>query len=159
MNFVRISDSDFDLDTISWVTPRLAVTDVHYVPTDSFRRSYRHRLLASYNIYRLNRDSGHQARILLGYPLSAHGQVLETMGSRNEILENPGVMEAIDILYYDPRSQTKAKRGCLSKNGGGRLRQRFPTVIKRLNRTYDTCGMSGPEIINLLPKDFNKYQT
>ena len=29
MNFVRISDSDFDLDTISWVTPRLAVTDVN----------------------------------------------------------------------------------------------------------------------------------
>ncbi len=29
MNFVRISDSDFNLDTISWVTPRLAVTDVN----------------------------------------------------------------------------------------------------------------------------------
>ncbi len=29
MNFVRISDSDFDLDTVSWVTSRLAVTDVH----------------------------------------------------------------------------------------------------------------------------------
>ena len=29
MNFVRISDSDFDLDTVSWVTPRLAVTDVN----------------------------------------------------------------------------------------------------------------------------------
>ena len=29
MNFVRISDSDFDLDTISWVTSRLAVTDMY----------------------------------------------------------------------------------------------------------------------------------
>jgi protein-tyrosine phosphatase len=29
MNFVRISDSEFNLDTISWVTPRLAVTDVN----------------------------------------------------------------------------------------------------------------------------------
>ncbi len=29
MNFVRISDAGFDLDTISWVTPRLAVTDVN----------------------------------------------------------------------------------------------------------------------------------
>ena len=29
MNFVRISDADFNLDTISWVTPRLAVTDMY----------------------------------------------------------------------------------------------------------------------------------
>ena len=26
MNFVRISDSEFNLDTISWVTPRLAAS-------------------------------------------------------------------------------------------------------------------------------------
>ena len=29
MNFLRISGSDFNLDTISWITPRLAVTDVN----------------------------------------------------------------------------------------------------------------------------------
>jgi len=29
MSFVTISDSDFNLDTISWITPRLAVTDVN----------------------------------------------------------------------------------------------------------------------------------
>ena len=29
MHFVRINYDDFNLDTISWITPRLAVTDVH----------------------------------------------------------------------------------------------------------------------------------
>jgi len=29
MNFARIGDTGFDLDTISWVTPRLAVTDMY----------------------------------------------------------------------------------------------------------------------------------
>lgn len=33
MNFVRVSDAQFDLDTISWVTPRLAVTDMNGAQT------------------------------------------------------------------------------------------------------------------------------
>ena len=33
MNFVRVSDAQFELDTISWVTPRLAVTDMNGAQT------------------------------------------------------------------------------------------------------------------------------
>lgn len=121
-----------------------------------FREFYRHLIASPLRIY----DTyGKQLTLLLLYtePHKRSEFLREIMGVQ-ELAMNQGVMEAIHIIYWDSERQ-RPKIGAVSKNlsSAGTLR-RFIALMNQFNRTYDLQGMTGEQIIALLPqKEFERW--
>lgn len=123
--------------------------DYHYIPSSAGFRSDRHLLSGPYKLYAMH---GERARLLLHPPVHQHGQFVYDLGWRNELVRNRGLIEAIDLLYWNPRTR-RPKRGATTASNAGNLR-RFIAVIQQLDFNYDLFGMTGPEIVALLPDEF-----
>lgn len=123
--------------------------DYHYIPAKNGYQSDRHLLSGPYKLYALH---GEHARLLLFPPVHQHGRFIFDLGWRRELVLNRGLIEAIDLLYWNPRTR-RPRRGATTGSNPGNLR-RFITVIQQLDFNYDLFGMSGQEIVELLPEEF-----
>jgi hypothetical protein len=65
-------------------------------------------------------------------------------------------MEAANLLYIGKRD-SKPKSGAISKNKAGTV-YRFIDVIQQLDLNYDLYSMTGEEVLQLLPAEFNKWK-
>jgi len=122
--------------------------------TRNFRRYYRHLLAGPYRIYRTHRDNPERAMILLCGPLSAPGDIVEQLASRQEIITNKGIVETATLLYYDKKSG-KPKRGAAGK-GAGSCR-RLVSLMGQLDLTWDLYTMTSTEILSMLAGEFNIF--
>jgi hypothetical protein len=127
--------------------------DYRHVPDFSFRYRYRHLLYGPYAVYR--RHKGHAILVLSG-PLHIEQAVYQEITSRLDLIASRGVMEAVNALYLD-RRRGVPKRGVQSTAQPGTLR-RFVRVLQQLDVTYDIYGMSGKEIVDLLPPEFDPWR-
>jgi hypothetical protein len=126
--------------------------DYHYIPAKSGYQSDRHLLSGPYKLYALH---GVRARLLLHPPVHQHGRFVFDLGWRRELILNRGLIEAIDLLYWNEKSR-RPKRGATTGSKPGNLR-RFIAVIQQLDFNYDLFGMTGPEILDLLPGEFEAW--
>ncbi len=117
---------------------------------------YRHLLAGPYYIYNAHKDNPNRALVVLCTPLSAPGDIVEQIASRQDIVRFPSLMEVATILYFD-RSTNRPKRGAASKGTGGTAR-RFVDVLKQFDLTFDFYGMSSDQILDLLPAEFNRFR-
>lgn len=131
--------------------------DDHYVfqpddqPSD-YRRLYRHLLYLPYHIVRTHMGQG--GRSLMTGPVNTHGDMMEQIGSRQDIVSSRSIMEAVDLLYLvRADGQVGLKRGATNRNRGGTVR-RFVSVIQQLDSTYDLHALTGDQIVRLLPPEF-----
>jgi hypothetical protein len=124
-----------------------------YVPSQDYRYRYRHLVRAAVQMVRWH---GEGARVLLSLPLHRHGEIMEQVASRNEFIENPGVIGALDRLYYDVDREC-LKKGVTNRNRPGSLK-RFVDVVQQLDLTYDLFSMTGREIVSLLPPEFDAWE-
>ena len=92
---------------------------------------------------------------LLAGPLDTPGDVVEQLASRQEIVTCPGVMEAVTTLYLDRRTG-QLKRGASSKGMPGTAR-RLPTVLRQFDMTWDLFSLTGAEVLQLLPREFEPF--
>jgi hypothetical protein len=121
---------------------------------DHFRHYYRHLLAGAYTLFRQYRDG---AGVLLAGAVDKFDDFNEQLASRQEFVSNAGIIEAVDLLYYDQGSD-RPKRGAASnKRRPGTLR-RFVDVIQQLDLTYDLYSLTGPELLKLLPPEFNRWR-
>lgn len=127
--------------------------DYHYIPTDSGWKRDRHLLATSYKLFLLH---GINARLLLHAPVHEHGAFIYDLAFRRDLISNKGLIEAIDLLYWDVK-RAKPKRGVNATRGPGTLR-RLITVIQQLDLNYDLYGMRAEEILRLLPPEFDKWK-
>lgn len=118
-----------------------------------FQRYYRHVLAGS---YRIRRQHGSSGKVFLCGDISVFDDFNEQLASRMELISNRAVVEAADVLYFDPARQ-KAKRGAGTKDRAGTLR-RFVTVLQQFDLTYDLYSMNGKELLELLPGEFEKWR-
>jgi hypothetical protein len=125
--------------------------DYHYIPADLRRGRDRHLLANPYRLFQLH---GEHARVLLYPPIHQHGQFVYDLGYRRDFLTNRGLIEAIDTLYWNPRTK-RPKRGAASDRPGS-LR-RLIAVLQQLELNYDLYGMSAREILELLPHEFDAW--
>lgn len=124
-----------------------------YVLSADFRNAYRHLIAGPLETYAL---SGESASLLLaGSAVDTPGDAYEQLASRREIRTNRGVMDAAHRLYFDDEKGAR-KRGATSTGGRGSIR-RFIQLIQQLDLTYDIYGMSGEEILGLLPSEFDSW--
>ena len=126
--------------------------DYHYIPARSGYRSDRHLLSGPFKLYALH---GERARLLLYPPVHQHGRFIFDLGWRRELILNRGLVEAIDLLYWNARTR-RPKRGATAGSKPGNLR-RFIAVVQQLDFNYDLFGMTGPEILALLPAEFETW--
>lgn len=129
-----------------------------YIYDPSWNRYYRHLLAFPCIIYS---NLGEKAKIFLRGSISERGELVEQLASVQDLQRNPGVVEAITTLYLNPMTN-ELKKGAgskpnIEKNLGGQAR-RLREVLKQFALTYDLYGMNGMQIINLLPKEFERWK-
>lgn len=129
-----------------------------YVYDHSWKRYYRHLIAFPCLVFSTLGENG---RVFLRGKISERGEIVEQLASVQEVQRNPGVIEAITILYYDP-IKDDVVRGAASKPNenkdiGGQAR-RLREVLGQFALTFDLNAMSGPDIVNLLPKEFDRWK-
>jgi hypothetical protein len=138
---------------------RRALADTHYILAShdghyDWRTYYRHLLATPYDILR---RYGESAGVLLCGPVHSHGDWLEQLGSRQELITSEGLISAVNALYLNPAAEPNRpcwKRGSLaSADRAGSLR-RFIKIVAQLDLTYDLYGMEAGQILGLLPAEF-----
>jgi hypothetical protein len=120
---------------------------------DHFRHYYRHLLAGPYRVLRIHPEG---ARALLSNPVDEAGDFNEQVASRLELVTNRAFVGAIDTLYFDA-TKDKPKRGALNRKKPGTLR-RLIDLHGQLDLTYDLYSLSTAQLLNLLPREFNKWQ-
>lgn len=127
--------------------------DYHYIPGGDGWTRDRHLLAGP---YKLVRQHGEHARVLLYPPLHQHGNFIYQIGTRQEIVANRGLIEAIHLLYWNARTR-RPKRGATTESRPGSL-QRLIAVVQQLELNYDLYGMTAGEILGLLPGEFDLFR-
>ena len=115
-------------------------------------------MMGAYLVYTVYGWGDELSKLLLQTALSVESHFHHQIATRQSFITNRGIMEALHILYYNDL-ENKPKRGpIMNKNAPGSL-YRFVNVIQQLDVTYDLYSMSGPEIVSLLPKEFDHWKT
>jgi hypothetical protein len=75
------------------------------------------------------------------------------------VITNCSLIEVVDTLYFDPESPGagRPKRGALTRSRAGNLR-RLISVIQQFDLTYDLYAMTSAQILDLLPKEFERWR-
>jgi len=127
--------------------------DYHYIPSDSGWQRDRHLLAGPCKLFALHRQN---ARLLLHPPVHQHGAFVYDLGFRRDLITNKGLIEAIDLLYWDARRK-RPKRGATTTSRPGNLR-RLIALVQQLDFNYDLYGMNAAEILHLLPPEFDAWK-
>jgi hypothetical protein len=114
---------------------------------------YRHLLAGPVQIF----DSyGNTSQILLSGDTAVMGDYIEQLAGRIYITSSKGNVQAVDLLYWDSEKKQPIQ-GSTSRKKPGNIR-RFADIINQFRLTYDLTLMDGFEIVELLPKEFDKYR-
>lgn len=129
--------------------------DYHYIPalTDRWNGD-RHLLAGPCGLFALH---GLHARLLLYPAVHEHGAFVYDLGWHRDLITNRGLIEAIDILYWDSK-RGRPRRGATTRSRPGNLR-RLITVVQQLDFNYDLSGMTAVEILALLPAEFDPWRS
>lgn len=128
--------------------------DAHYIVNEAHGRIYRHLLRQP---VRILRDMPRHNALLLETPLHIHGDIMEQLGGRLNLLRLPAVAEAAERMYFDP-VKGKPKPNIVPKDARpGDLRNRLVSRINQLELTYDVGSLDGSELIALLGHEFSHW--
>lgn len=127
--------------------------DYRHIPDFGYRYRHRHLLYGPYQVYRRH---GSLSVLLLSGPLNSESAVYHEIASRQDLIANKGVIEATFSLYMDRKRGTPKLGSQDSKGPPGSIR-RFVRVLQQLDVNYDIYGMSGKDMIDLLPSEFDEW--
>jgi hypothetical protein len=128
--------------------------DSRHILDIGYRLYYYHLLFGPYHIYRLH---GERAPLLLSSPLYETSKYYLELSARQGFITNKGVIEAASLLYFDPVSG-KPKRGAAVTTRKPGTLLRFIDVVQQLDLTYDLYSITGEEVLNLLPSEFEEWR-
>lgn len=134
---------------------RKVLKRARYIPeVDNWRLYYRHLLLGPYLVYRAHLDKPERAMGLLCKSPHIFTDVDEQISASQELVTNTAVVELVTKLYYNPETKN-LKRGAQTKGLGSP--RRLVTILDQFSLTWDLYTASTDEILNLLPKEFEKF--
>lgn len=125
----------------------------HIPNVQHWGRYYRHLIAAP---YRLKHELGALAGIYLTGLPNRQGDLFEQLASTQEIATCRGIIEAASEMYYE-QDQKRIKKGAVTQNKPGNVRRFARAIIPQFQLTYDLNTMSGKQIIQLLPSEFNSW--
>lgn len=121
----------------------------------NFRRYYRHRICGPVSRVR---NLGEHAKILLHGLPSTLTDWEEQAASRYETGGNPGIAEALCLLYWDENTDSPKIGAAPNKKNPGTLR-RFGDIMRQFALTYDLSAIDAAGLIDLLPKEFDRWRS
>lgn len=125
-----------------------------YILSREYKNHYRHLIRTPCLMYHIH---GKNARPLIAGKLTAHGEAAEQLASRQHLFGNRPLFEALDRLYItESGKEWHVKRGARGKDGGSM--RRIGKVMRQFDLTYDFHDMTGSQILDLLPAEFDKYK-
>lgn len=127
--------------------------DYHYIPSREGWHKERHLLAGPFRMFALH---GRNARLLLYPHVDQHGAFIYELGFRRDLITNRGLIEAIDLLYWDAK-RARPKRGATTTSRPGNLR-RLIAVVQQLDFNFDLFGMRAEEILQILPPEFDAWK-
>ena len=127
-------------------------TDRYLLQLDNHRTRYRHLVRTAWSLVRVH-DSA--ARFMLGGPLHVHGEAAEQLGAYQDVITCKPLITAIASLAWDVE-RARLKRG-FGGSGPGSAR-RVPVVAKQFRLTYDLDSMRPEQILDLLPREFERFR-
>lgn len=127
--------------------------DYRHIPDFSYRYRHRHLLYGPYQVYRRH---GVLSVLLLSGPVNSESAIYHEIASRQDLIANKGVIEATLSLYMD-RKRGAPKHGCQDPKGPPGSIRRLVRVLQQLDVNYDVYGMSGKDIVGLLPNEFDAW--
>lgn len=140
--------------------PRAAA---RWIASTDYDRYYRHQLAGPWSIYHAHRDNPARALSLLCTPVTKPGDLVEQIASRQELVSNPGLVETVTRLYYDPE-KAKHRSGHSSYykiNGKSRGRpgtiRRFIEVMDQLDLIWDLYATPVDDLMELIPDEFDRF--
>lgn len=128
--------------------------DYRHVPDFGYRFRHRHLLFGPFDVYR--RHGIRSILLLTGLP-SSESAIYHEIAARMDLIANRGVIDAAMLMYFDPR-RLEPKRGVQAARAAPGTIRRFVRVLQQLDMTYDIYGLSGREILDLLPEEFDRWQ-
>jgi hypothetical protein len=123
-----------------------------YIPSNDYKVHYRHLLKTPFLIFLSHGISG---RLLLSNPVYKAGEINEQIASRQKIVGSSGVMQALDLLFFDEKTQAPRKGITTRKTIKPGTLDRFWRVLSQLELTYDVQSLKSADLIDLLPKEFD----
>jgi hypothetical protein len=120
-----------------------------------FRRYYRHLLAGPYFVYRAHSENPARAFGILAGELDTPGEVYEQIVARQELVSIGAVVETATKLYFNPDTKT-IKKGAAGKGGGSA--RRLADILNQFDVTWDLATMESDDILNMLPREFDKFR-
>jgi hypothetical protein len=130
--------------------------DYRHILEPGYRHGHRHLLGGAYLVYTVYGWGEEFSKLMLSTPLTTESQFHHELAARQHFVTNRGILESVYSLYFDKPTQ-KPKRGSLMKNTPGTL-YRFIDVVQQLDLTYDLYSMTGEQILQLLPGEFDRWR-
>ena len=137
---------------------RVLRKEYHYLLSSDYRHYYRHLIRSPWQLFRVH---GEAAKFVLiapresTYPLSVHGEILEQMGGRQQVLGSRSIMAAANRLYFDAR-KGRPRTGVAGNSRGSA--RRFGLVLRQLDLTYDPAAMTDESFSAILPTEFDRFK-
>lgn len=126
----------------------------NYVLSEDYKHRYRHSVFMT---WQLVSAFGEDARFLLSKNLSVRGELIEQLMARQYYLGCEGVMRAASQIYFD--NETKSfKKGSAGRTSPGCV-SRFVIWLQQLEINYDLFTMNRDDLIQLMPKEFDRFKT
>ena len=123
---------------------------------EDYRKYYRHLLLGPWNIYKQHKGDIDTISGILCGEIHTPGDVYEQLASRQEWITSSQIQKAVTKLYYDHNNMS-LKKGSGGKGGGSA--RRLSDVLKQFNMNYDFYAIKSDDLINLLPKEFDRFKS
>lgn len=124
--------------------------NVHYIYDPKNRGFYRNAAFASYSLVRAHGPTA--SSVLLG--MDTFGEAAENWLGRQRLRENKALFETFVRLYMD--KSNKLKYGARGR-GAGSI-NRLGIVLRQYSKTYDVSYLTGSEIYDLLPPEFDRFR-
>ncbi|WOJ92928.1 hypothetical protein R0135_14195 [Congregibacter variabilis] len=119
---------------------------------DNWRRYYRHYLASIWRVYDSHRDKEDELVVLLTGAVNTPGELWAQIAATQTLITNPSMIDAVYHLYWDKTSRQR-KRGA-----GGNSPRRLTRVLRQFERTFDFVAMTGDQIVDLLPSEFDRFK-
>lgn len=125
----------------------------NYILSENYNHRPRHAIFTTWQLVELY---GEHSRYLLSRELPVRGELIEQLMARQYFLSCTGVMQAASTLYYDPERKT-FKKGAAGRTSAGCV-YRFVSWLQQLEINYDLFSISSDDLINLMPKEFERFK-
>lgn len=128
--------------------------DYRHIPEFGYRHRHRHLLFGAFQTYRRHKV---RSLLLLSGPPDSESGLYHEIASRQDLIANRGVIDAALMLYLDTK-RGRPKAGAQGTNRHPGTVRRFVRVLQQLDVTYDIYGLTGRQIIELLPAEFDTWR-